>query len=114
MKKIAIMQPYFFPYLGYWQLISAVDTFVLYDDVNYIKGGWINRNNILINAAPYMITLPLLKSSSFSLINEIYVTDNKRIKDDFEFIEKNYVLIYEDNQVYEKYQVHFYLFKLRN
>lgn len=80
-KKIAIMQPYFFPYLGYWQLISAVDTFVLYDDVNYIKGGWINRNNILINAAPYMITLPLLKSSSFSLINEIYVTDNKRIKD---------------------------------
>lgn len=39
MKKIAIMQPYFFPYLGYWQLIDAVDTFVVFDDVNYIKRG---------------------------------------------------------------------------
>ncbi len=50
--KLAIMQPYFFPYIGYWQLIHAVDRFVIYDDVNYIKGGWINRNRILINGEP--------------------------------------------------------------
>ena len=47
--KIAIMQPYFFPYIGYWQLINSVDIFIIYDDVNFIKKGYINRNNILIN-----------------------------------------------------------------
>lgn len=61
--KLAIMQPYFFPYIGYWQLIHAVDRFVIYDDVNYIKGGWINRNRILINGAPSYITAPLLHPS---------------------------------------------------
>lgn len=47
MKRIAGMQPYFFPYLGYWQLIDAVDCFVLFDEAQYIKQGWINRNRIL-------------------------------------------------------------------
>ncbi|EFI7057788.1 WbqC family protein, partial [Escherichia coli] len=50
---IAIMQPYLFPYLGYFQLITASDTFVLFDDVNYIKKGYINRNNILLNGSAY-------------------------------------------------------------
>jgi len=63
MKSLAIMQPYFFPYIGYWQLINAVDRFVIYDDVNYIKGGWINRNRILINSTPTYITIPLNQSS---------------------------------------------------
>jgi hypothetical protein len=66
--KLAIMQPYFFPYLGYWQLIHAVDRFVIYDDVNYIKGGWINRNRILINGRPAYITVPLHRPSSFKRI----------------------------------------------
>jgi len=69
--KVAVMQPYFFPYIGYWQLINAVDIFVIYDDVNYIKGGWINRNRILVNKQEYMLTLPLEKSSPNKLINEI-------------------------------------------
>ena len=47
--KIAVMQPYFFPYIGYFQLINAVDEFVIYDDVNFIKQGWITRNSILSN-----------------------------------------------------------------
>ncbi|WP_251981865.1 WbqC family protein, partial [Escherichia coli] len=47
------MQPYLFPYLGYFQLITASDTFVLFDDVNYIKKGYINRNNILLNGSAY-------------------------------------------------------------
>ena len=79
--KLAIMQPYFFPYLGYWQLINAVDKYVVYDDVAYIKGGWINRNNILVNGNPTLITLPLEKSSSFKKINEISIVNNDIIID---------------------------------
>ena len=69
--KVGIMQPYFFPYLGYWQLINAVDKYVIYDDVNFIKNGWINRNNILLNGKKHLITLPLEGASSFLLINQI-------------------------------------------
>lgn len=71
MCSLAIMQPYFFPYLGYWQLIKAVDKFVLYDDVNYIKSGWINRNRILINSKPKYITVPLQQPSSNKMISEM-------------------------------------------
>lgn len=69
--KLAIMQPYFFPYIGYWQLIHAVDRFVIYDDVNYIKGGWINRNRILINGEPVYITVPLSQSSPYKRICDV-------------------------------------------
>jgi hypothetical protein len=66
--KLAIMQPYFFPYVGYWQLIHSADRFVIYDDVNFIKGGWINRNRILIKGEPAYITVPLHQASSFKRI----------------------------------------------
>lgn len=79
--KIGIMQPYFFPYLGYWQLLAAVDKYVIYDDVNYIKGGWIARNNILLNGQKHMITLPLDNPSSFRKINEISITNNSKIRE---------------------------------
>lgn len=68
--KIAVMQPYFFPYIGYFQLIDAVDKFVFYDDVNFITRGWINRNKIIVNDAPYLFTVPLKNASQFSLIKE--------------------------------------------
>ena len=74
--KLGIMQPYFFPYLGYWQLINAVDKYVVYDDVAYIKQGWINRNNILINGKSNLVTLSLENSSSFKNINEINIIQN--------------------------------------
>lgn len=64
------MQPYFFPYIGYFQLINAVDKFVIYDDVNFIKGGWINRNNLLINKKRTLFTVPLDKASPFLLIKQ--------------------------------------------
>lgn len=64
------MQPYLFPYIGYFQLVAAVDKFVVYDDVNFIKGGWINRNNVLINKNSTLFTVPLDKASPFALINE--------------------------------------------
>lgn len=71
--KLAIMQPYFFPYLGYWQLLNFVDRFVIYDDVNFIKGGWINRNRILINGKPSYITVPLHQASQNKLICNISI-----------------------------------------
>jgi len=76
--KLAIMQPYLFPYLGYFQLINAVDIFVIYDDVNYIKNGWINRNNILANGKKLLLTLNLKNASSFKLINQVEVGNNKK------------------------------------
>lgn len=78
--KIGIMQPYFFPYLGYWQLMCAVDKYVVYDDVNFIKGGRINRNNILINGKAQQINLILREPSPNKMINEISVNTDDRIK----------------------------------
>lgn len=71
--KLAVMQPYLFPYLGYFQLIHAVDTFVFYDDVHFIKKGWINRNTLLVNNTKKRFTLPLQKASQNKLINEVEV-----------------------------------------
>ncbi|AYN00500.1 WbqC family protein [Chryseobacterium sp. 3008163] len=73
--KAAIMQPYFMPYIGYFQLIKAVDKFIIYDDVNYIKQGWINRNSILVQNRSYMFSLPLKDASSFKKINEIELNE---------------------------------------
>ena len=78
-KKVGIMQPYFVPYIGYWQLLNAVDEYVIYDDVNYIKSGWINRNRILINGNPTYFNIPILGASSFKLINEISVNQNEKL-----------------------------------
>lgn len=71
--KIAVMQPYIFPYIGYFQMVNAVDKFVFYDDVNFIKKGWINRNRILVNGRDFMFTVPLLKASQNNLILESYI-----------------------------------------
>ncbi len=79
--KLAVMQPYFFPYLGYWQLINAVDKFVIYDNVNYIKGGWINRNNILINNKSNYISIPLEKASQNKLISDTSIESSPVWKD---------------------------------
>ena len=74
--KLGIMQPYLFPYIGYFQLIQAVDKFVVYDDVNYIKQGWINRNRILNHGEPLTFTVPLSKAGSFAKINEVQINPN--------------------------------------
>ena len=74
-KKIAIMQPYFFPYIGYFQLINSVDEFVIYDNIQYTKKGWINRNRILCNESDKLITLPLKKDSDFKDVFERKLSD---------------------------------------
>lgn len=68
--SVAIMQPYFFPYLGYFQLVQAVDDFVFYDDVMFIKKGWINRNRILMQGKEFLFTIPLEKQSQNKTIRE--------------------------------------------
>ena len=67
------MQPYLFPYIGYFQLLAAVDLFVVYDDVHYIKKGWINRNRILLHGAAHTFTLPCQHVSQHKLIKDIAV-----------------------------------------
>jgi len=80
--KIGIMQPYFMPYIGYFQLINTVDKYVIYDDVQYIKGGWVNRNNILLNEKRHLINLLLSGASPNKTINSIDIqqTQTKLIK----------------------------------
>jgi len=74
--SVAIMQPYFFPYVGYFQLIQAVNVFVIADDLNYIKNGFINKNFILLNNEAFRISLQLKGASQNKLINEIEVGEN--------------------------------------
>ena len=69
-RRLAVMQPYVFPYLGYFQLIRAVDRFVIFDDVHFIKRGWIHRNAILSNGQALRFTIPLNRASQHKLINE--------------------------------------------
>ena len=78
--KLGIMQPYFIPYIGYWQLMNAVDKYIVYDDVNFIKGGLINRNRILVNGEPKYFNIPRLGASQHKLINEVEVNHNEKLK----------------------------------
>ncbi len=72
------MQPYFFPYLGYFQLIAAVDLFVVYDNIKYTKKGWINRNRMLRNGRAVTFSLPLKRDSDHLNVCE------RRLADDFD------------------------------
>lgn len=71
----AIMQPYLFPYLGYYQLISASDTFVFLDDVAFMKRGWINRNRILVAGNAFLFTVPVRAASQNRSIRETEIAE---------------------------------------
>jgi hypothetical protein len=81
--KVAIMQPYFFPYIGYFQLINSVDRFILGDEVQYIYQGWINRNRILkpVNEGSCYIMIPVVKHSSKAVIKDIHAVENNEWKE---------------------------------
>jgi hypothetical protein len=96
--KVGIMQPYFFPYIGYFQLIKLVDKFIIYDDVNYIKRGWINRNRILINDEPAYLTVPLRKVSQNKLICETYLNEEDK---EFEKIKRSIELAYKSTPYFK-------------
>jgi hypothetical protein len=74
--KLAIMQPYFFPYIGYFQLMNAVDEFVIYDNIEFTKKGWINRNRILVNGQASFITIPLRKDSDYLDVRDRFLADS--------------------------------------
>ncbi|MBK6345983.1 MAG: WbqC family protein [Bacteroidales bacterium] len=93
---VGLMQPYLFPYIGYFQLINAVDIYIIYDDVNYIKGGWINRNNILVNSNKQLFSISLENASPNRIINDIV------IKDDFKKFRKTIEQSYIKAPFYEE------------
>lgn len=76
MKTICIMQPYIFPYIGYFQLFEVCDIFVSYDDVQYMKGGWINRNRVLYHDSPKYITFPVNKAPLNTAIDHCFFHEN--------------------------------------
>jgi len=77
-SRIAIMQPYFFPYIGYFHLIHASDLFIFYDDVQYSKGGWINRNRILCGNKDLFFTIPVSRYSYKKLIKDVEPIINEK------------------------------------
>ena len=81
--RIAIMQPYIFPYIGYFNLINSCDKFVFYDDVNFIKKGWINRNCIISKNELCRFNIPLKKISQNKKINEIIIAEDQNYINDF-------------------------------
>ncbi len=81
-KKTAIMQPYFLPYIGYWQLINAVDVFVIYDNIQYTKKGWFNRNRFLQNGHDVLFSVPLKQDNDFLYVNKRFISpefDKKKL-----------------------------------
>ena len=75
-KTVAIMQPYFLPYIGYWQLLDAVDVFVIYVDIQYTKKSWINRNRFLNNNKDEYFTIPIKKDSDYLDIDKRVIADS--------------------------------------
>jgi len=82
--RVSIMQPYLFPYLGYFHLMEASDVIVLYDDVNYLKAGWVNRNRLLLHGEEFLFTVPVSKGSQNKRINEIRPVIDDRWRQKFE------------------------------
>ena len=76
--KVAIMQPYFLPYIGYWQLMKYVDIFVVYDNIKYTKKSWIRRNRFLLNGKPEIYSLPLKQDSDHLDIRDRELSKNFR------------------------------------
>lgn len=93
----AIMQPYFFPYIGYYQLAYAAEKFIFLDDVNYIKKGYINRNSILLNGNKFDFSVPVEKVSQNRKINEHNYINN--FSDFLLLIENAYKKMPQFNQV---------------
>ena len=110
------MQPYFFPYLGYWQLMNAVDKYVIYDNIQYTKKGWFNRNRFLQNGHDELFTINLEKASDYLDVRDRFISstfDRKalvaRLKNayqkapyflqNFPIIEE--IILYENNNLFD-------------
>lgn len=98
--RVGIMQPYLFPYIGYFQLIKSVDEFVICDDVQYIKRGWINRNRILMNGEPKLFVFSLKKGHQSLNINERYFSS--KFKEERDKFLKTIECVYKKAPYYHK------------
>ena len=76
--KVAVMQPYFLPYIGYFQLMAAADVFVVLDDVAFINRGWVNRNRLLLDGEARLFTVPLIGASQNRRICELQIAAEPR------------------------------------
>ena len=103
MTKVAVMQPYAFPYFGYLQLMKAVDHFVFMDDVTFIKKSWMNRNKIIANGEEQIFTIPVNKISQNKKINEHYISSQWSTKL-IRSIQHNY----QKSPYFEEYSVHLF------
>ena len=98
--KLGIMQPFFFPYIGYFQAINAVDKYILYDRLNFIKDRWMNRNRILVvNGQPKFFTIPLANKSSYNKIYQIELEDTDYWR---EKLCRNIMLNYKKSPYFEE------------
>jgi hypothetical protein len=90
--KTAIMQPYFLPYIGYWQLINSVDEFIVYDNIEFTKKGWFNRNRMLEVDHDRLFTVPIKKDSDYLPVGKRFLSDDseKEISKTLRIIESNY------------------------
>lgn len=89
--KVAIMQPYFLPHIGYFHLIDSVDEFIFFDDVNFIKRGWINRNNFLVQNKAHLFSVSLSNASQNELIKDVKINYTLKWEDDFmKLLKHNY------------------------
>ncbi|WP_449429384.1 WbqC family protein [Rhodanobacter umsongensis] len=87
----AVMQPYFFPYIGYFQLMHAVDTFVFFDDVQYINRGWVNRNRIRVRNAPAWLTMPVQRAPrEHTIVARRYLLDAETVAAMKRSLQSNY------------------------
>jgi hypothetical protein len=108
--KVAVMPPYFFPYIGYFQLLNAVDTYVIYDDIEFTKGKYFNRNTLLFNGNREIFTVNLDKASDFALIGERHISEEYRKKTCAKILAKiqlNYRKAPYFNEVYPMIEVAF-------
>jgi hypothetical protein len=92
MTTIGILQPSYLPWLGYFDQIIRSDIFVFYDDVQYDKNGWRNRNRIKTANGPQWLTVPvLLKGKEFPLIQDVEIDRSQNwVKKHIAAIEQNY------------------------
>jgi len=98
--KIGIMQPYFFPYIGYWQLINTVDVFVVYDNIQYTKKGWFNRNRYLLNGKDNLFSINLINDSDFLNVNERFISPEFKRKKLLAIFENAYIKAPMINEIF--------------
>ena len=80
--KLAIMQPYFFPYVGYFSLMEYADRFVFFDTPQYISRGWVNRNRLMTAAGePVYMTVPIRKMPRETAIMDIAIDQSQDWKE---------------------------------